>query len=205
MTYSELEARIQTHFENNTYYSSGDIAASIADGYQEVAAYTGCILKSTILAVDANKSYYDLISDISDLIGVICIYNNVTKRWMVPTSLQKLKALSNRWDTVIGTPEQFAIISYRYMALFRKPSVAGYGDLVVYYVAAAPSISGSTAFLIKDEHMNALEDYVKTDLWEQQQEWSKATTQFKYYIQNSTLLRSSIQTQRARDRYKGLK
>ncbi len=197
MTRLELVTRLRNYFENNIYFSTDDFLASLQDGYDEVAAFSGCILKATNIPFIKDLTYYDMITAIPDCIGVFAIFNTVTKRWMVPVSQGRLDRHSESWEVYYGTPEYFAICSHRYTAIYRKPSVDSYGDMYVYYVAAAPTLSADDDVIqIPDEYATTLEGYSITDLQEQQQEWSKAQKYLAVYGQALEDLRIWAKEQR---------
>ena len=191
MTRLELVTRLRNYFENNVYFSTNDFLASIQDGYDEAAAFSGVIIKATNLAFTQYVSYYDMIALVPDFIGTFAIFNSVTKRWLSPVSQKMLDLHRQDWETAYGTPEYFSTISHRYVAIYRKPGTTGYGDMWLYYVAAAPTLSAdSDVILISDEYATVLEDYSITDLQEQQQEWTKAGKYFQTYAQSLNSLKS---------------
>lgn len=191
MTRLEAVTRLRNYFENNVYFSTDDFLASLQDGYDEVAAFSGCIIKAINLPYTQYISYYDMIALVPDFIGTFAIFNSVTKRWMSPVSLKKLDRHRQDWETAYGTPEYFANVSHRYVAIYRKPSAVGYGDMWLYYVAAASTLtSDSDLIQIPDEYVTVLEDYNIVDLQEQQQEWAKAGKYLETYMSGLSDLRS---------------
>lgn len=204
MTRDELQVRLQNYFENNTYFSPTDFVASIQDGYDEVVAASGIIVKATNLPFTANLSYYDLRTLLPDYLGVIAIFNTVSKRWMMPTSVPKLDRYRYDWEICYGTPEYFTAISYRYMAIFRKPLADGYGDMFFYYAASAPTLGSGDSLILPDDYITTLEDYCITDLQEQQQEWNKAGAHMEAYANNLEDLRIWVKNRRMPDRIPSL-
>jgi hypothetical protein len=195
MTRDEVKIRLQRHFENNTYYAQTDFNASIQDGYDEVAAITGVVMKATTLPFTPGLTYYDMLTLIPDFIGVVAIFNAVTKRWLAPTSINKFNQDRPDWECAGGTPFFFAPISHRYIAIYKKP-LSTYGDMYVFYRAAAPTLAGGDSILIPDDYIDAIEDYVKTDLWEQQQEWTKGTVHFDTYLEMANELFQWVHSKR---------
>lgn len=201
MTRDDIQLRIQNYFENNTFFSTTDIVASIQDGYDEIVSYTGLIIKGTTLPFTANLTYYDLRTLLPDYLGVIAIFNPIPKRWMIPTSLNKLDRYRYDWETCYGMPEYFTAINHRYMAIFRKPLAAGYGNMYFYYAATAPTLGAADNILIPNDYLvETLEDYCITDLQEQQQEWNKAGNHLGAYVENLDQLRTWVKNQRMSDR-----
>ena len=205
MLQSDLVTRLVNWFENPTYYTSVDFNDSIQDGYDETCAFSGCILKAASTPFVNNLSYYDMISLFPDYIGVVAIFNATTKRWMWPTSIKKVEAVRIDWDTAPGTPFYFIPVSHRYLAIYKKPNTNSYGNMFVYYRAAADTLSSGSTIQIPDDHALALQDYVITDLFEQAQEWQKAQTHFAAYIATLELLRTWVQNKRMPDRQISLK
>lgn len=202
----DLEHRLRLHFENDTYYSTDDILNSIQDGYDEVTAFSGCILKSATFPILNNLSYYDMIALFPDFLSVYVMFNSVTKRWMIPASVRKLDQVRPDWETAAGTPEYFVPINHRYMCLFRKPVVDSYGSMYLFYKAIAPALSSQTdTILIPDDFVSALSDYCITDLWEQQQEFTKGGMHLEAYVRNLKQLQNWVHNQRVPDRLSSLK
>lgn len=181
-----------------------DLNASIQDGVDEVCAFSGCIYKSASLDFIPNKTYYDLPSLLPDYIGLVALFNTVVKRWMIPTSSKKLDRERIDWEACYGTPWWFVPINYRYMAIFRKP-ISAYGKMYIYYIAAAPTLTDDIPIPIPDDHITALEQYTLTDLWEQNQEISKASENIQMYISNLEELRVYMRNKRNSDRYISLR
>lgn len=201
-----LEARIRAFFENDNYYSTTDIVNSMQDGYDEVCALTGVILKSVVIPYIAKQTYYDLITLIPDFVGVFAIFNHSIKRWMLPSSTRKFNLDRPDWETAYGVPYYFSVISHRYMAIYKKPSVSDAGNMDIFYIARANQLTADSSVIqIPDEHLTALSEYIETDLWEQNQEWTKATSHLKSYVENCQELYHWAKQNRNHDRIPGLK
>jgi len=204
MTRNDQEVRLRNYFENNDYYQSNDFAWSIQDGYDEVIAFSGCIVKAAVLPFTVNLTYYDLITLLGDYIGVISIYNTITNRWMLPTSERKLDKLRPDWETCYGTPELFYPVNHRYLAIYRKPT-ATYGNFYIYYIAAAPTLQPTDSIQIPTDYANTLEDYCITDLQEQAQEFTKSLARFESYKANLAQLQRWAKSMRQPDRLPNLR
>ena len=205
MLQSDLTSRLANWFENPDYYKSIDLSDSVQDGYDEVCAFSGCILKAASTPIVNNLSYYDMISLFPDYIGVIAIFNATTKRWLTPTSIKKVEQSRTDWDTAPGTPFYFIPISHRYVALYKKPNADSYGNMYVYYRAAASTLAPSDTIQIPDDFALVLQDYSITDLFEQAQEWEKAQIHFKSYAETLEQLRIFVHNKRMPDRPMNLK
>lgn len=205
MTRLDMQARLQNVFENASYYTSDDFNASIQDGYDEVCAFSGCILKGTTIPFKKNVTYYDFLSLIPDFIGVIAIFNQTMNRWMFPISIRKLDQLRIDWECAGGTPYYFSQVSHRYIAIFMKPLTDGYGNMQILYRASAPTLGDTDLIQLPTDQFFALESYSILDLWEQQQEFKKASLYFNKYIENLASLSSWVHSQRIPDRAPSLK
>lgn len=205
MTRVEHRQRLLNFLGNPVYYTDQDLNDSIQDGVDEICAFTGAIYKSAVLPFTQYTTYYDLLTLLPDYIGAVAIFNRTIKRFLIPSSLKKFNNSRIDWDTAYGTPIYFAPISHRYVAIYRKPSVIGYGDMVVFYRAAAPTLSDSTPIPIPDEHLTCLESYNFVDLFEQAEEFTKAGSYFKNYLEDLNELRVLMRNQRNSDRMASLK
>lgn len=200
MNQSDISARIQNYFNNPTYYTSDDINASIQDGYDEVGAFSGLFLKSAIVPFQANLSYYDMLSLLPDYLGVMAIFNSAIKRWMTPSNILRFDRDRIDWETALGVPYFFSVVNHRYMAIYKKPAVVGYGSMYVFYHASSPTLGPSDEVAIPFDYFNTLEDYILTDLWAQNQEWVKAMDHKESYVNNLQELKTYLKSQRNPDR-----
>lgn len=201
----DIRQRILNHFENPVYFTDQAVNDSTQDGYDEIVAFTGLIQKAVVLPFQNGLSYYDMISLIPDYVGVVAIFNKAINRWMLPSSLRKLDQVRIDWETAFGVPYYFSVVSHRYMAIYKKPNVDSYGDMYVFYKASAPTLTDSTTLALPDDFLNTLEDYVETDLWEQNQEWGKAAVHLNAYADNLAEVETWIKSQRQPDRGPSLK
>ena len=196
MTRVDLQVRLQNFFQNTPYYPTVDLNNSIQDGMDEVAAFTGCIYKSAVVPFIAGKSYYDMLTLLPDYIGVIAIFNNTIKRWLISTSVRKLDQVRIDWETSLGTPYYFCPINHRYVVIWMKPGAINYGDMFVFYRAAAPALTDLLPIPIPDDHIQALESYCIKDLWEMNQEFGKAGEYMDVYDKNIETLRVYMESLR---------
>lgn len=201
----DLAAELEINFNNPVYFDKQSVMDSIQDGLDEVCAFTGCIYKSAAITFTKDTTYYDLLSLLPDYIGIVAMWNNTIHRWMFPTSLRKLNQQRVDWDSCYGTPYYFCPINHRYVAIWQKPSISNYGQMFIFYRAAAPILDNSTPIPLPDEHMGALEYYCITDLWEQNQEWGKASASIKEYLKLLDQFRTLMRNKRNSDRLMGLK
>ena len=206
MLQSDLVTRLNNYFNNSTYYQGIDLDASIQDGYDEAAAFSGCILKAVSIPFVNGLTYYDMYAQgIPDYIGVVAIFNTVTDRWMWPISTRKLSDVRIDWETAAGTPWYFVPINHRFIAIYKKPITDDYGSMYVYYRAAAPILGSGDTIAIPDDYALVLQDYSITDLWEQNQEWTKADRHFEAYAKTLDELRVWAMNKKMPDRLPSLK
>ena len=201
----DLQTRLNLRFQNQTYYTPTDQNDSLQDGLDEIAAFTGCVYGTATLPITANVTYYDMLTLIPNYIGVIAIFNAAINRFLIPTSITKLDQDRIDWEIAAGTPYYFVPVSHRYVALYKKPITAGYGNMFVYYRASAPLLSDATVIPIPEDHMYALEMYSTCDLLEQNQEFSKATTVFQDYSKRLEQLRIYMRSKLNPDRQPSLR
>ena len=205
MNRDQVRTNLQHHFNNTVYYDDQSLNDSIQDGLDEICAFTGCVYKSATIPFSQYTTYYDMLTLLPDYIGLVAMFNQTIRRWMIPSSLKKFWQDRIDWDTAYGTPYYFSPVSHRYVAIYKKPSIPTYGNMIVFYRAAAPTLSDTTPIPIPDEHITALETYCITDLWEQAQEFAKASIGLQAYQDNLENLRVLMRSQRNRDRYQSLK
>ena len=197
MTRDELAGRISRNVNSTgVFYTPADLNDAIQDGYDEIVGLTGCIHKATTIAFTANLTYYDFGSLISDFAALVAIWNTTTKRWLLPVSEKYLERERDDWETATGTPEYFYPVNFRYVAIYRKPSSAGYGNMYVFYKALADTLEGDDTPSIPHEYVQTLEEYVTTDMFEQQREWVKANDRMKAYLEQLKELKTQVMMHR---------
>lgn len=201
----DIANKLNLQFGNGTFYDPLSVNDTIQDGCDEICAFTGCVYGSVVLPFTQFTTYYDLLTLIPNYIGVISIWNAVTKRWLYPSSLKKFSEVRIDWDTAGGTPYWFAPITHRYVAIFMKPLTVGYGNMIVFYRAAGPTLVDQTPIPIPDEHLTVLENYGTVDMWEQAQEWGKAEQYLETYVKSLDDLRVLMRNKRNPDRMVGLR
>jgi len=201
----DVQNSIQLYLNNPAYYTTTDMNDSIQDGVDEICAFSGCIWKSATIPFVANLSYYDMLTLIPDYIGVVAIFNNTIKRWLLPQSRRKFNQDRIDWESAVGVPYYFDAVSHRYVVIYKKPGAANYGDMFVFYRAAAPTLGDLTNIPIPEDHITCLENYCITDLWEQNQEFTKGSDRLKEYIEDLQQLQVYMHSKRIPDRLPSLK
>lgn len=201
----QLQARLQNYFQNSTYYDPPTMNDVIQDGIDEVFAATGVGYNSAVIPFQANLTYYDMKEICPDYLGVYAIFNRTMNRWMIPTSLRKLDNVRIDWEASSGTPQYFVPVSYRYVAIWMRPSVPNYGNMYMLYRSSAPTLYDDTEIPIPDDHITTLEQFSIQEMWEMQQEFTKANLMMPQYEDNLEQLRVYIRNKRDPDRGKSLK
>ena len=111
VTRGQIKANLQANlFELGfNFYSDNDMNDSIQDAYDDIAILTQCIQKQITVKWIAQLSYYDFMEDtrlgISDYLGTIAVFNNVTNQWLRDDlSLKDFDRIRRDWENWIGTP-----------------------------------------------------------------------------------------------------
>jgi hypothetical protein len=161
----------------------------------------------------SNLSYYDFRNrfNISDYLGTIAIFNNVSNLWLRDDlSLKDFDRIRRDWENWIGTtifwapsdPDKIGICpkmlnaniiygafdfaSFNTGAFFVDNSAqSNLGSFILYYWALAPSLaSDNDTFLIASDQSATLTQYATADLLEQAQEFNKAGSYWGPYFKN---------------------
>ena len=137
---------------------------------------------------------------LGDYIGVVAVFNSTIKRWMTPAGLYRFDKDRIDWESAAGVPYFYSVVNHRYMAIYKKPIVNGYGNMYVFYRAASPTLGPLDTFAIPDDFIEAERAYVLSDLWAQNQEWVKAGNKMEEYKAVLGQLKTWIHSQRIPDR-----
>jgi hypothetical protein len=124
---------------------------------------------------------------------------------MFPTSLRKLDNVRIDWETTIGTPYYFVPVSHRYLAIWMKPSAPTYGNMFILYRSSAPTIFDNTQIPIPDDHIQSLENFCITEMFEMQQEFTKAGLMLPQYQKDLDLLTTYMREKQNPSRAQNLK
>jgi hypothetical protein len=214
-TRGQVKAEVQTNLTdlNINFYSDDDINNSIQDAYSDVVILTQCIQKQVTLPWVSNLSYYDFVNrfNISDYLGTIAIFNNVSNLWLRDDlSLKDFDRIRRDWENWIGTtmfwapsdPFRIGICpkmldnnlrygafdanSFNNDAFFINNSAqSNLGSFILYYWGLAPIlVSDNDTFLIASDKDTTLTQYATADLLEQAQEFNKAGSYWGPYYTN---------------------
>lgn len=201
-TRGQLKADVQDNLTelNLNYFSDDDLNQSFQDAYDDIVILTQCIQKQSTQNWVSNLSYYNFQSlGITDYLGTIAIFNNVTNLWLRDDlSLKDFDRIRRDWETWIGTPQFWApsdplniAVAAKYLAsvstvsafwsgtfgpaFFIDTTYGTLGTFVLYYWALAPTfVSDNDIPLVASDMQVLFTNYVTADLLEQAQEFTKA-------------------------------
>ncbi len=147
----------------------------------------------------SNTIYYDqqaVMDSLQDGVDEVCAFTGcIYKSAAIPFT-----QYTTYYDMLSLLPDYIGIV-----AMWLKPGAPSYGRMLVYYRAAAPTLTDQTPIPIPDEYQTAVELYSIADLWEQAQEWGKASEGLQDYIKNLEALRVLMRNKREVGRTPGLK
>ena len=197
---------------NINFYSDQDLNNSVQDAYDDMVILTQCIQKQVTIPWVSNLSYYNFVQmGISDYMGTIAIFNNVSNLWLRDDlSLKDFDRIRRDWETWIGTPIFWAPSSPQNIGICPKllnaaltygafdsgsfnnsafyvdnSQTSNLGSFVLYYWAVAPTLQDdSDTLLIASDKTTAIVQYVTADLLEQAQEFNKAMDYWGPYWDN---------------------
>ncbi len=163
-----------------TFFTYIDILESIQDGYDDIAAVTGCIQRDAIITLDADTTYHDFLGLVPDFLGLVAVYNLTTNRWVEFQQLKGYDRIRIDWETWQGSQCEFGAISnFRYVCLIPRSS----SQLQVFYRATAPKLlTDSDTFLIHLDEQTLLEQYATADLLDSAEEYNKADMIWSEYF-----------------------
>lgn len=212
-TRGQIKADIQDNLSDLSinFYSDTDLNDSIQDAYDDIAVLTQCIQKQVTLNWLSNLSYYNfqLRYQLSDYLGTIAIFNNVSNLWLRDDlSLKDFDRIRRDWETWIGTPifwapsdpnniaicpkflasnvtyGAFDVGSFDSNSYFVNNSAQNsLGSFILYYWAIAPTLAtDNDVLLIASDQSTTMTQYVTADLLEQCQEFNKAQSYWGPYF-----------------------
>lgn len=165
------------------HFPAADINAVAQDAYDDIVAYTQCIIKKTTLNWVGDLSYYDFKTlGVSDFLSCLAIYNNVNRRWLFDDkTIRHFDGMRWDWELANGTPENWAALNFKYTAVFPKYKTSS-GNFDLYYAATAPVIVDASTPLIATDFQKLITNYIIGSLLEEIEEFTKANDYWiKYY------------------------
>ena len=184
MLFSAIKSNVRDNLNDAAVinYSSTDVDESTQDAYDDIISQTQCIIKKVTLNWTGDLSYYDLITLVSDYLACVAIFNNVNNRWLYDDkTLTHFDLIRDDWEIAHGTPESWAALNHKYIAIFPKYAVTS-GTFDLYYWAIAPTVVDANTPLIATDFQHLLEKFTTADLLEQFEEYTKAANFWETYI-----------------------
>jgi hypothetical protein len=189
-TRGQIKADLQGNLNDLSinFYSDTDLNDAVQDAYNDIVILTQCIQKSATLNWVTELTYYDFITlGITDYLGTIGIFNNVTNLWLRDDlSLKDFDRIRRDWEKWNGTPLFWAPVDPKYTAIVPKYLGTGsLGTFKLYYWALAPTLTlDASTFLIAGDMQQMITQYATADLLEQAQEFTKAMDYWNQYYPN---------------------
>jgi len=191
-TRGEIKADIQDNLSdlNLNFFSDDDLNTSVQDAYTDVSILTQCIQAQSTQNWVSGLVYYNFVSlGVSDYLGAIAIFNNVTNLWLRDDlSLKDFDHIRRDWEKWNGTPQFWAPSDPLNIAIAANYTGANLGSFILYYWGVAPTLaSDASTFEIATDMQKLLTNYATADLLEQAQEFGKAAEFWTdYYTQIDT-------------------
>lgn len=195
ITLAQQITNIQMNLGNSSFYSVAEIANSVQDAYNEVAALVLYNVKKVILTWPAQLNWFDFIGNpalnVTDYLGTIAIFNNSTNQFLRDdVQIRDYDRLRRDWELWTGTPQFWAAHSVQYIAITPSYPANTVGlTFVLYYYAQSPNLLGNLSeiditqtFSIASDMDDIIEFYVTADLLETMEEPKKAAMWWKKYL-----------------------
>ena len=178
-----------------TYYSKSDINESIQDGYDEVAVYSECIERWTVLPQVVDTTYYDFSTIIPDYYRIISIWGMEYKMFMEPVVDRDLVSYQQDWELASYGSREFMILGPNYVGISgRRSSIGSENQYRIYYKAQANKMTLDTDIpRININYHNLLELYGTADMLDQNQEYGKAAGYWNQYNDKLEKYKQKIQ------------
>jgi hypothetical protein len=184
-TRGQIKADLQDNLAdfNLNFFSDDDLNTSVQDAYTDISILTQCIQENVTLNWQSGLCYYAFTQapfNVSDYLGTIAIFNNVTNLWLRDDlSLKDFDHIRRDWEMWNGTPQFWAPSDPVNIAI--TPMYTGgtggssLGTFILYYWGVAPTLaSDASTFEIATDMQKLLTNYATADLLEQAQEFGKA-------------------------------
>jgi hypothetical protein len=195
LTLAQQLANIQINLGNNSFYTIIEIANSIQDAYNEIAALVLYNVKSVTLPWPSQLNWFDFVGNpalnVTDYLGTIAIFNNSTNQFLRDdVQIRDYDRLRRDWEWWSGTPQFWAAHSVQWIAIAPSYPANTVGlTFTLYYYAQSPNlisnlddIDTTQGFLIASDMDDLIEFYVTADLLETMEEPKKATAWWKKYL-----------------------
>lgn len=163
-------------------HTRSSIKDSINDGMEDLADYTEFNEETLGIDLQANTTYYNAFSLYDKFLGFIRVFNDQTKRWIVPTGIAELDDAYPRWEISNGEPERIITRAAWIFGLWPRKTVTS-GTITAHIVATtSPMVADGEVPGFPEEYHRALVEYAMYDQYCQDREIGKAMRRWQEYI-----------------------
>lgn len=214
MQFSEMQTevfrRLNESSSDPAYWTVDDVKAAINDGYESISDAAEWFTSWVFWEPDEETTYFDLeLLPEYSFIRVSSIYNNLTSRWLVPSSIRELdNSMRPRWENVTGPPERYFFRSPYKIGIYPKTAedtLPAASTLTLYFTCLPDRLEqdGDTPKFLQELHFGLIE-YALYDLLVQDGETELALDHWNKYLEYEDALTKLVQL-RTRDRVGGLR
>jgi hypothetical protein len=201
MARAQIAERVNRNISNVSWerFPQAQINESIQKAYNWATVLTGAIQKSTVFPFATDTPYINFRQQIPDYFATIGIYNQITHRWLTPTSTKELDLWRWDWERWIGEPEYFFILDFNRVGMIPYQT-APVGTFILWYLAATPTLVDGTPFVIPSQHEDLLVNWSTGDMLDLDREYLKATQQQSQFYEKLSALQKEINNLAAYDK-----
>lgn len=207
MNRQTLRTLIREEIEDQgSFYSDIDLNAAIQECYTEYVKDTKVIEKKVTINFQDDLVYYNLRTLVPDFLRVKQIYDTNSRSWLTGRSIVWLDKRYTEWETKLGIPQNFSIISPELIAFFPHLEIATSASFELYYDALAPIIATDSEVLNIFTNSNDLFIFYSTFyLMLQAKEFTKAKLSLQEFDKRLKQAVISANSRALPDRKYGLK
>ncbi len=190
--------------EGFIHFTNEDLWDSCQDGYDLIALQTQCIELSGAVDIVAGQTYYNLSTLLSGYYRVYAIYNQNTKKWLVPHAYRELVGHGLNWEFQHGATFEWSPCGWDQIAVYRKSEVAITAGFLVFYKAQADVLTGSSVPNFPPELHIGLVEYIVGDLLDQDLEFQKSMLHYEKFTEYLRQIKKVVDSRSTPDRILGL-
>lgn len=164
MTLLELQTRTLQRLDEDTsgggYFTGAEVKAALNEAQRLFALLTLCLETTGTQALDAATPTYHMLTVFPDWFLPLRVRVHGTGGLkLAPSTLADFDALNPAWQNEAGTPERYSHLGFDFVALHKRPTLAGTSLDWTYVKTPIRLVSESASPEIPDENHLDLIDY----------------------------------------------
>lgn len=204
MTYAQLISKLGIILEDpdQITFTDTNLVDSLQDNIDDIAVETMIFESSVNVNFPVNTAYWRVRDDVPDYYAVTHIFDLNNNRWLIPARFKNIQGAFDKFDTQVGPPVYFAPLDFNTIVLYPTYSVAPAQQMVMYYIATAPTVTHSQTVPLSNRDADTLTNGVASDMLDILLEARKSSIYLEEYLKGKINIRLNKSRKNSGDKFK---